>query len=606
MAFIALGLERLSFFDFTLSRALRALDQMTPPTIVCNLVLWAIPSAIAFALCSNWLWAILSSGVFIAIVISINALKVHHLSLPLVPFDLFAVNNVGILVDFISPGLWVLIAISLFLAVWALFMSWSRLSVPVQNRSRWIHIQPSRRLPAALITLIFGTPIVWGLSHPQSALYQPSKLLFQLVPSNVQLMSAAKRNGLAPSFALAWPKLHYPKPEGYSAIDAQIMLKSASSLPIYRSSSPTPARAIVAIMFEALFDPTLMDPSDGRFHGRVHFSRDPLPNFHWLQRNGKASLLISPAIGGLTANSEFEVLTGIPLLAMPSGSVPYQHYVRNPLDALPRVLQSQGYETLAVHNYTRGFWHRSVVYPLFGFEQFVALDNMPKLPRRYGWPIDDGVYDSIDAELNSANSKERLFAFGVTVATHRGYGAEVAPSDTKIQIIRDDSGAFPPGSSLRAALHNYINRLALADQSLGRFIERLKSLPNVSLIVFGDHQPKDPFSDAIMEYADPSHLFGESLSSAAAVEDARYRVVPVAAWNSSGNHPSLRPLQAMYCLGSSLLDHAEVETTPFWKLARHECDLNPLQVVPKSGVETSPARETMAKLGYYRIIDQKL
>lgn len=41
-----------------------------------------------------------------------------------------------------------------------------------------------------------------------------------------------------------------------------------------------------------------------------------------------------------------------------------------------RCLREQGYRTVALHNFYRNYYSRAAVYPLFGFDRFIALDEI--------------------------------------------------------------------------------------------------------------------------------------------------------------------------------------------------------------------------------------
>ena len=68
--------------------------------------------------------------------------------------------------------------------------------------------------------------------------------------------------------------------------------------------------------------------------------------------------MFSPEFGGMTANVEFEALTGFSNAFLPAGSIPYQQYVRAPTPSMATFLKSEGYETRAIHPGTNWFWNR--------------------------------------------------------------------------------------------------------------------------------------------------------------------------------------------------------------------------------------------------------
>ncbi|MFT3986341.1 LTA synthase family protein [Aestuariivirga sp.] len=185
---------------------------------------------------------------------------------------------------------------------------------------------------------------------------------------------------------------------------------------------------------------------------------------------------ISPVYGGNTPNSEFEVLTGIPIHSMKSGIIPYQHYVQyfsQASRALPRMMTELGYTSRAYHNFDPRFWLRDKVYPLLGFASFDSQNDMKLTVQPNGWPLDAGLYADV---LSKLSDDKPQFDFLVTVQTHGPF-----VPDAQGDML---NGEENPGMS------DYHNRLAGATQALADFDQALKKRgkPYV-LIVFGDHLP---------------------------------------------------------------------------------------------------------------------
>jgi len=135
-------------------------------------------------------------------------------------------------------------------------------------------------------------------------------------------------NGFTMAFALNVPMANVTAPEGYSA-QAIEAIAAPSSTAFTASEQPD----IIMVMSESFWDPT-------RLPG-VYFNRDPIPAV----RANQAGAIFSPEFGGMTANVEFEALTGFSNAFLPYGSIPYQQYVRRPLPSLATFLKSEGYVT---------------------------------------------------------------------------------------------------------------------------------------------------------------------------------------------------------------------------------------------------------------------
>ncbi len=80
--------------------------------------------------------------------------------------------------------------------------------------------------------------------------------------------------------------------------------------------------------------------------------------------------MFSPEFGGMTANVEFEALTGFSNAFLPYGSIPYQQYIRRPLPSLATFFESNGLCDESLHPFQSWFWNRQNVYQALGFQQF--------------------------------------------------------------------------------------------------------------------------------------------------------------------------------------------------------------------------------------------
>jgi hypothetical protein len=204
-----------------------------------------------------------------------------------------------------------------------------------------------------------------------------------------------------------------------------------------------------------------------------HDPDDPYSPLNQLKDVGfTESMAVSPVYGGTTPNSEFEVLTGIPVKTFQDGIIPYQHYVQYITDSarsLPRILTEKGYTATAYHNFTRRFWLRDQIYPKLGFSDFVSMDQMSLTMQPNDWPTDEGLYASVLSRVGDGGPQ---FHFIVTVQTHGPYEAD--DSDLKGH----------------EGVHDYRTRLSGAALSLAEFKRKLDARGRpYALVLFGDHLP---------------------------------------------------------------------------------------------------------------------
>mgnify|MGYP002408806916 FL=1 len=386
--------------------------------------------------------------------------KSRVLDRPLAPWDLLEWRQIIALLGSVASGNeWTFV----FGALGALVIL--VLFVVSMRRRPLLPLHWSVRLLTVSLAAGYLTAVV-GHRHPEVAPYFSKLEITNLVwepKGNID------RNGLILSLLMNTRALlvHHP---GYSKKAVE------TAIAPYRdrvSSAPEEAPDIVVYMGEALWDPTQLG---------VRFSTDPMPNLRRLMAEHSSGWLISPAYGGFTSNVEFEVLTGIPMAMLPSGSVPYQSYVKEPLEALPSILKGHGYRTVAVHTFHRWFWSRDEVYPRLGFDRFIALDEFPNIACEGPYPSDEPLVDRVIEQVKEDPSRP-LFLFAISMVTHGPYQYERSKTP-EVTVL--DSLSEPTVHDLE----NYASALFRADKALGRLVDFLASRERKTLlVVFGDHLP---------------------------------------------------------------------------------------------------------------------
>jgi phosphoglycerol transferase MdoB-like AlkP superfamily enzyme len=245
-----------------------------------------------------------------------------------------------------------------------------------------------------------------------------------------------------------------------------------------KGDEPKSMPNIIMIMSEAFWDPSVME--------NVTFNKDPLPNFHRLSAVHPSGNLIVPVFGGSTANTEFEVLTGLSTHFLPPGSIPYKNLVKSPLPALPFTLRSAGYETIALHMYHNWYYNRDEVYRLFGFDRFVSLEFFPKPVKDMMYYRDDEMIDEILKQVKRRDKPN--FIFAVTMQNHGPYRTDAKKYYATVEVSLKGDKAFTKESE--NILEFYADNLVEADKQLGRLTESLQKIDEPSVVVFfGDHLP---------------------------------------------------------------------------------------------------------------------
>ena len=285
----------------------------------------------------------------------------------------------------------------------------------------------------------------------------------------------SKRDGTAVAFLMELKYVSVDKPTNYSASAAnQILEPYAYKIESDTSASSTPN--IIVIMNEAFSDPAVLAPFET--------NQEYMPYVHSILdgsvENTISGYLNVSVLGGNTANTEFEFLTGGTMAFLPQGSVPYQQYLKRTHSSLASHLKDLGYETIAMHPYNSTGWDRNKVYPLMGFDEmyFIKDYENPEKIRKYA--SDKACYDKIIETYESKADGTPLFVFNVTMQNHSSYTDDFDNFHPDIEVS---------GSSSKA-LNSYLSLMKISDESIQELITYFSNADEDTVIVFfGDHQP---------------------------------------------------------------------------------------------------------------------
>lgn len=345
------------------------------------------------------------------------------------------------------------------------------------------------------------------------------------------------KNGFLLAFSFSVNSALVEKPK----VDLEAALLDIKSAP--KASPPTSIKPdIIIVMNESFWDPTKLPGSS--------FTPDPMPTVRALQRGE----IFSPVYGGGTANVEFEALTGFSNTFLPTGSLPYQQYVKRNTPSIIWALKNFGYKSVAIHPYHRWFWNRESVYSKFGFDRFISLEQMPPDKNRGLFFSDEELSKEILEEIEKSDQPTIVFA--VTMQNHGPY--EKLRYPTKHISIHS---SFDIGIAKEEGLQTYSDGISDGDNGLKILVSELskRSRPTL-LIFFGDHLPM--MGQNFEVFKETGFVTG-SPNSFSIPELKRIRTTPLVVWSNSINidenqgiiSPSFIP---------NIIDHAVGLDNPFY------------------------------------------
>lgn len=280
------------------------------------------------------------------------------------------------------------------------------------------------------------------------------------------------------------------KPADYSRETIEDILESLASQKESTSITTENAPNIICVLLESF-----VDPDEFQF---MSYSRDPAPFFHSLKDNYSSGYLTMPVVGAGTANSEFEVLTGMRLQYFGTGEYPYKTILKDTdCESVAGVLKNLGYATHAVHNNNGNFYSRINAFSKMGFDTFTSKEQMnitEYTPN--GWAEDDILVEETIKTLLST-PEQADFTYTITVGLHGPYLTEALSVDPFCHIygIEDES--------VRNQWSYYMHQLHKTDRFMERLVHELEQLNEDTIVVFwGDHLPTMGLTDKDLKSGD--------------------------------------------------------------------------------------------------------
>lgn len=213
-------------------------------------------------------------------------------------------------------------------------------------------------------------------------------------------------------------------------------------------------------------------------------SEDASPNLRKMYEKYSSGYFKVPSVGAGTANTEFEVLTGMNLRYFGPGEYPYKTVLKErQSESAASALSALGYGTHALHNNGGNFYSRARVFDHIGFDSYTSKEFMNILQfTENGWAKDDILVQHIMESMDTTEQQD--FVFCVSLQGHGDYPEEKVIENPKIKVegIEDEA--------LKNKWEYYVNQVYEMDQFAGNLVEAVKERGEPSVIVFyGDHLP---------------------------------------------------------------------------------------------------------------------
>ena len=336
-----------------------------------------------------------------------NRIKIEVRDEPVFPRDLALLKEVGSAmgtydIHFPVKVITVVVLASLMLVILGVFIGCK--PFPIARLQGWLGsllgAAASLAVLAGLIFTVYASNDLYNSFRVSNAYYVPSVF-----------------NELGFPYCFCHQFTTYPvdRPEGFNRAQAESWESGGAD------TGAGKAVNVVMVMNEAFSD---ISDHDAFAYDE---SNDPLPNLHALRNDPHAVTghVVVPGFAGGTANTEFDVLTGIQTNALSATTTSALRVVNRNLDSLFRVFGADGYRTSFFHPGDDWFYNRGNVYRWFGAEETVFADQMADLDYKGRWVTDDYMAGLIEAEFEKTMAEGRtLFHYTTTIQNHMSYTAD--------------------------------------------------------------------------------------------------------------------------------------------------------------------------------------
>jgi hypothetical protein len=507
-------------------------DIILPNAWALNILILFSAFAFVFAMTSKVLAAlVLVSPLYVGLGLATLA-KIEYMHSAVQPLDFIRLAEfIPLFRSFFGTG--VLVATLVLVGGWIV-------AVLAIRKAKTTAVPPLRRWSTGAVSLmtLLGLTVILVIAPSKPQLNE----LFQRigVPGG-QHREMARKHGFLLSFLSELPTVFVSAPHPYSR---ELVMRTMRryQTPANSTSSMKPSVNLIIYLVESM-----MDPHDLGWQ----YTSEPLPHLRALSKGYISGYAIVPEEFGGSANTEFELLTGMSRTFLPEGSLPYRQYLRRPIPSLPGYLNSLGYTTTAIQADPKYYYNRERVYQLMRFQSKLWLRGSPGIQagRRGPSPPDSVIVNAI---IQASRGQHPFFIFAFPSSTHSPYNIGVYRS-SHLDVIGGLSGGA------KAEVKEYINALREADQAIGKLIGYFGRQPDSTIVaILGDHLP--PLTKPSLQ------AFFSDLSSLSPADRARrLHRTPLLIWaNFDLGHQELE--LSINGLASFLLEKMRIQPTGFFRL----------------------------------------
>lgn len=482
--------------------------------------------------------------VFLTIILACsNYFKILYFDEPFYPWDVFLIRNLIGIIDLYINIYWILFGIiALITTIIIVYLLRKPISKILKPRLSVIII------PFSLIICVCNIIILENENLSQKVNIEKS---WYIGKTEIESNGVWVQNYF---YLRDFSSYTMKKPEGYSKQQmSDINEKYSKSKVLSQVKKPD----IVIIMSESLWN---LNKLNG-----VTFNRNILENVNKYYIGD----IVPPVIGGGTANTEFEVLTGLSTFYLNSGVIPYNAYLRTNTMALPHIFAENDYKTTAIHPNVGWFYNRDKVYKYLGFENFIDIDSFDQKDNKGGFISDTALVEKVLDTLEDTDKPN--FIFAVSIQNHDPYYDKYKDLEVEARSNSLTNEELNILSNLGQGIYD-------ADQSFGKLINALEKRNKPAIVYFfGDHVSR-------IESVEGFYDLMKKVNGKDASEDIKSYNTPVAVWSNVSEIPRLETDISSNILSYNILSNAGVEYPNYYNILEEIQNKYPIMNINTKGI----------------------
>ncbi len=446
------------------------------PAFLLSLIMFYAFFGVLLSILKKYKRAIIVLSIICYIIIVATYLKVAFTGEPFYFSDLFYYNDIGEILSIVKDTFFIkllkvlpFLLIHLAVIITVIIIS-HKLDTEINNKKQRIVTFFS----SLLILLFLFVPNKYTNKFMLNVFYEADKRKDYSISADT--IYYYKRYGNLAGMHHVLLESRVFKPDNYSDEKISKELKKVEREDNKDLGKPN----IIVVFSESFWDVDQLDD--------IKFDKPITKNFNELKEKGLFFNMISPSYGGISANVEYEFLTGSSLSNYGNSLIPYMSLYNNSnyydTSSIIKELKNNKYNTKLVSFASPNLFNCKNFYKYTKIDDVKFIENVDQKYIKGNYVSDEYVTDKIINEFKIKKKNKKEFYMILTMQAHMPYTIDKYNS-YDIDVVESKYS-----KELTDSLKSYAQGIYDADKQLGRLYEYIKNYDEPTIIIFyGDHLP---------------------------------------------------------------------------------------------------------------------